>query len=194
MELFHKSIVLITVTVCRVNGFIHLPNAAQWIVCVRNLFNYFKLMNCNIISFLFLNRYIERPPTQDCLNNGKRKSLEEETVPMLMHMRQNRHLVLSRGDPLPPALHDIKNIHRAITIPSRNKKTQTRADASVCKKRQTCASVSSDGEQARWLNGLQCARLLFLRSISGSDRNPTSRSECHHQPDRDTRQPIPGRA
>lgn len=84
-----------------------------------------------------------------------------------MERRKNRHLWCSSGT-FYPAIPDIKNIHSTITMRKKKKerKHKPKPGRLSVKKRQTWPSVCCDGEQARWVNGLQCARLLFLHCIS----------------------------
>lgn len=49
-----------------------------------------------------------------------------------------------------------------------HKKKKLHKRLSEVKKKADLASVSLDGEQAHWVNGLQCARLLFLRCITAT--------------------------
>lgn len=89
-----------------------------------------------------------------------------------MLMRKNRHLHSPTGI-LSSAIHDIKNIHVAITIPQKKTSHNPRPKEQGKKKKRKerkadSASVCFDGEQARRVNGPQCARLLFLPCITAT--------------------------
>lgn len=118
----------------------------------------------------------------------KEKSLVEK-VPVLMHMKKNRHLHCPTGT-VSPATHDIWNIHLTI---KRKAKHKPKGKASVCKKRQTWrVSAPMESRHVGWIDS--CVYSFCSCATSVPRHNLTSWPLCwsiYHQEASHTRQAIP---